>query len=108
LIEFEGLFQPSDRKLRLGPFVEKPDLCTSSVPGAAGGRGIEQPVDGAAGDTEMLGGGGRTHRARQALDLGRVYAGWPLYFPSLLALAMPSRWRSSMISRSQAATATNA
>jgi hypothetical protein len=30
--------------------------------------------------------------------------GRPLYFPSLLALAMPSRCRSSMISRSQVAT----
>ena len=36
----------------------------------------------------MLGDGGRTHRAGQALDLGGVDAGWrPLYFPLLLALA---------------------
>src|SRR5215471_19049597 len=31
----------------------------------------------------------------------------PLYFPSAFALAMPSRWRSSMISRSNCAIAAN-
>src|ERR1700712_2066155 len=41
---------------------------------------------------------------RRLISAASMLAGRPLYFPSLLALAMPSRWRSSMISRSQVAT----
>jgi hypothetical protein len=49
---------------------------------------LQQSVNGAPRNAEMLGDGGRTHRAGQALDLGGVDAGWrPLYFALLLALA---------------------
>jgi hypothetical protein len=34
------------------------------------------------------------------VTLGAGYRARPLYLPSRLALAMPSRWRSSIISRS--------
>src|ERR1700712_1176181 len=41
---------------------------------------------------------------RRLISAPLMLARRPLYLPSLLALAMPSRWRSSMISRSQVAT----
>src|SRR5208283_2990952 len=37
-------------------------------------------------------------------DLARAVGARPLYLPSPLALAMPSRWRSNLISRSNCAT----
>ena len=41
---------------------------------------------------------------RRTTSCGSILVGRPLYLPSALALAMPSRWRSNMISRSQVAT----
>jgi hypothetical protein len=65
----------------------------------------EQPVDGAARDTEVLGDpAGPIVAVSRLISEASILAGRPLYLPLPLALAILLRWRSSMISRSQVAT----
>ena len=63
----------------------------------------------AAGDTDLFGDSSRTHCGTQSPDLSGVdRSRTALIFSFFFALAIPSRWRSSMISRSQVATSRNA
>jgi hypothetical protein len=65
----------------------------------------ERAVDRAPGNAETLRDRSGTQRGPQLLDVRRIDADRAaLDLPAAFALAMPSRWRSSMISRSQVAT----
>ena len=67
---------------------------------------VQQPVDAGAGNPSCLAiAAGPMPCARMAATVAAWMDGLrPVYFPSLLALAIPSRCRSRMISRSHAAT----